>query len=529
MSAHVVVIDKTARRHTVKVGPETMLNEVLMQACKKAGVDHSNHGLKHNNKILDLSLPFRFTKLSAAAKLELVQLPKSRTSTPAEVTVALQMMDNNGPRLTEKFPSATPVWSILRTFEAKSQSLGVAGINITEVAVASTDEGSGRLYYAMPVVQIVNRELATFDDLQTTLQTMGYSGGMVLLRLKMRPTEIPFEEALVKITELPLGVTSLLQTPTIQAASESPASASSSESPLLQPASESPAVPELPQAVTPRLEPSSDGAQDTMEADSTPAETSQPLSSPEASLFSVEPTPQSSAEAGSSSNPRAITVFAPAQGAVPEAAKLRFDESEYELTVNQARQIQANLAASGRPQRLLSDQELAEKEREKRERREKVTEIEIRVRFPDQMIVQSTFKGTDKSEDLYAFVRSTIRHPNEPFYLYLTPPVRKIPCDSSRLALDLQFTPRMLVNFSWDKSASEKALTAPALSDEYLAVAQAIKVSRQQLEMVELGEQDEEDEEKAKKALKRENGNGRGTSSGGLSGKVPKWLKFGKK
>ena len=54
---------------------------------------------------------------------------------------------------------------------------------------------------------------------------------------------------------------------------------------------------------------------------------------------------------------------------------VNFDESDYELNINQARQIQANLVASGRPQRLLSDAELAEKEREKREKREKVKEV----------------------------------------------------------------------------------------------------------------------------------------------------------
>lgn len=46
MSSHVVVIDKTARRYTFNVAPETVLNEVFQQACKKAGVDSSVHGLK---------------------------------------------------------------------------------------------------------------------------------------------------------------------------------------------------------------------------------------------------------------------------------------------------------------------------------------------------------------------------------------------------------------------------------------------------------------------------------------------------
>lgn len=54
---------------------------------------------------------------------------------------------------------------------------------------------------------------------------------------------------------------------------------------------------------------------------------------------------------------------------------MQFDESEYDLTIAQARKIQANLVASGRPQRLLSEAELAEKERERIEKREKVSEV----------------------------------------------------------------------------------------------------------------------------------------------------------
>lgn len=54
---------------------------------------------------------------------------------------------------------------------------------------------------------------------------------------------------------------------------------------------------------------------------------------------------------------------------------MKIDESEYDLTIAQARKIQANLVASGRPQRLLSEAELAEKEKERVEKREKVSEV----------------------------------------------------------------------------------------------------------------------------------------------------------
>ena len=46
MASHVVVIDTTARRATVKVGPQTYLSDVLAQACSKLGLRSELYGLK---------------------------------------------------------------------------------------------------------------------------------------------------------------------------------------------------------------------------------------------------------------------------------------------------------------------------------------------------------------------------------------------------------------------------------------------------------------------------------------------------
>lgn len=527
MSSHVVVVDKTARRFTFKVSPETVLSEVFQQACKKAGVDTSLHGLKHGNKTLDLSLPFRFTKLSPGAKLELVQLPKARSSAPASVTVALQMMDSsNNSRVTEKFPNTASIWSILRSFEQQSRSLGVGGINITEQAVVPTNEsgGSSRLFYAMPVVQIVNRELATLEDLQKTLQEMGFNSGTALLRLKLRPTEIPLEEALERISEITPAVTPLPATPA-----------------ELAPILSSPPPPPRQSTSVMEGEPSSSGDSGNREMDidlvssierAPPVVPTQPTVSTQSPLLTgMTQLPRFSTALKpprNPSQPRAVTVFAPAQGTIPEAAKLQFDDSEYDLTVAQARKIQANLVASGRPQRLLSEVELAEKERERIEKREKVSEIEIRVRFPDHMIIQTTFQGVDKAEDLYSFVQSTLRYPEEPFYLYIAPPVKRISPQAGRLSLDLQFTHRTLVNFSWEQAVSGKAMAEPALNDNYLAQAKAIKVDKSQLEMAGVEDEDEERDKGKRQGAGRAGGSASGSGNGG-GGKLPKWLKLGGK
>jgi tether containing UBX domain for GLUT4 len=46
MASHVVVIDTTARRVTVKTTPGKYLSDVLDEACAKLGLDASLYGLK---------------------------------------------------------------------------------------------------------------------------------------------------------------------------------------------------------------------------------------------------------------------------------------------------------------------------------------------------------------------------------------------------------------------------------------------------------------------------------------------------
>jgi hypothetical protein len=46
MASHVVVLDTSLRRATVKLNPGTYMTEILEEACKKWGLKSSNYGLK---------------------------------------------------------------------------------------------------------------------------------------------------------------------------------------------------------------------------------------------------------------------------------------------------------------------------------------------------------------------------------------------------------------------------------------------------------------------------------------------------
>ena len=47
MSSHVVILDSSARRTTIKTSPGSHLSEVLQQACTKLGLDASQYGLRY--------------------------------------------------------------------------------------------------------------------------------------------------------------------------------------------------------------------------------------------------------------------------------------------------------------------------------------------------------------------------------------------------------------------------------------------------------------------------------------------------
>jgi tether containing UBX domain for GLUT4 len=152
---------------------------------------------RHNNKPVDLSRNFRQTGLASGAKLELVVASKS----PSPVSVALQLPESvgvPGGRLMDKFPSDTTLWLILRKFESsEGRNLNFTARGVLEMEKGAS--GAGRVFYEMPVLNVMGRELSTFGDLQKTLAQLGLNGGNVLLRLNFKKTDQPLEKAMAEI------------------------------------------------------------------------------------------------------------------------------------------------------------------------------------------------------------------------------------------------------------------------------------------------------------------------------------------
>ncbi|KAI9734099.1 MAG: Tether containing UBX domain for GLUT4 [Claussenomyces sp. TS43310] len=505
MASHVVVIDTTLRRTTVKVSPGTYISDVLHEACRKLNLKSDNYGLKHSNKAVDMSRTIRQAGLSSGAKVELVIASKS----PSVVSVALQVPESDAKdipsgRLIGKFPSNTTLWLILRQFETDSAQ----NLNFTGRGVARTDvgeSGAGRIYYETPVLNIMGRELSSFADLQKTMAQLGINSGSSLIRLAFKKTDTPLEEAMAEIG----GYFKLGEEPGDPGGKAAAVVSDLSSQPevekrMLSDATVNESNPEL--AVAMDLDP--------------------PTASPPGDFVpndraSIGSTNLENLVVGSSQRP--ISVFAAPTSDTPKAAFAPYNETDYEPTIAHAKLHQNLLQSRTQNVRLPSDAEEAALAAEKAALRSSVKEVSVKVRFPDQLTVVSTFTNLDSGAALHDFVKRVIVAEDQPFALvWMGRGPQTVPNDANvKLIKDLGFQGRMLVNFHWQDAASDDARRGTSLKAEFATKAKELQV--RQISDVDTPEQNvsmetAKDDDKGK------------SKEGGKTKGTPKWLKLpGKK
>jgi tether containing UBX domain for GLUT4 len=416
-----------------------------------------------------------------------------------------------GGRLLDKFPSNTSLWMILRKFETS----GTINLNFTGRGVAQTvngPSGAGRIYYETPVLNIMGRELSSFGDLQKTLAQLGLNSGSSLIRLTFRNTEQPLEEAMAEIGQYFQSVagpvapgahassaTNNLSTPDIETGPATDAIAGepnpdTSNAVAVDPPESSTSSDNIPTALTP----------------ATPSEASAPE------------------EVVVGPNQRPLSVFAAPSSSTPKAALDPHNEDDYAPTVAHAKLHQQSLQARSHNQRLLSDAELQHQAEEKAARQAAVKEVSIKVRFPDQLQVVSSFNIIDSGSTLYDFVRGVMVAEKEPFALVWMSPKgpKTIPNDPKvRLITDLGFAGRVLVSFNWEDGANAEARKMPTLKSEF-----ASKAKELQVQEIAAAEARDAEDKAASAATAKEKEKQKEPGSGGKSKGVPKWLKLpGKK
>ncbi|KAK4136440.1 hypothetical protein BT67DRAFT_179049 [Trichocladium antarcticum] len=436
MSAHVEVVSTDFRRAKVKVSPGTYLVDVLGEACKKMNLKSDNYELKHKQKLVDLTGPFRTSGLSPGAKLELVQKSKSASV----VSIAL---DVNGQRYIKKLPSDMTLWKVMRQFESTEK-----GLNITAKSVPR-GTNSGQLYFEAPVVNIMGREYSALEDLQKTLSQCGISSGSIVLRVTFKSTDQTLFDAMQEIGRY-LNDGEQEQQPkaeenTVQVAEEPQGDDAPAEN-----------APEAEPAITeaqPGAPAESSTAPDLMDVDEPPAEAS-------AAADPLQPT----------------DVFSAPSSSVPAATRTREDDSVYEPTIAHAQLRQQQLLKRAQNTRLKSDDELAAIAAQEATRLAKITRVEVKVRFPDQTSAVWVVTTHENASFLYQAIRSVMAHPTQPFKLIIPGPKTTIQESDKRLIATYRLKGRELMHLVWEDSASPAARKEPFLKGSVASKAKEVVV-----------------------------------------------------
>jgi tether containing UBX domain for GLUT4 len=385
--------------------------------------------------------------------------------------VALQLPDNT--RLTNKFASTSSLWQILRFFEDKGDPSRRLNLTQREVMSTNTAAGSGRLYYSQPTLNFMGREFGTFLELQKTLSQLGFGGGKgsLLLRLGFRVTQTPLEEAMEEIGRY---FKSIESTETSASANEEAPSAAEAKAttPVPTPAPSASAT---------------TGAEATTESSGVPENINSPppattQAPANASDTATPPAPQSvdppavSGPVDASNRP--TTVFSAPTSTTPQAARFNHDAADYEPTVEHAKLHQARLNHESRNKRLASDRELEQQESERLSKLASVAALDVRIRLPDQVNVQTAIGQSDTGASLYAYVRSLLAHPETPFVLrYVASNGRYADVEDSdkkKLIQGLGFSGKMALVLAW--APGVEVPSGPVLKQQYAAQAKAMSV-----------------------------------------------------
>ncbi|XP_068487370.1 plant UBX domain-containing protein 1 isoform X3 [Phaseolus vulgaris] len=106
------------------------------------------------------------------------------------------------------------------------------------------------------------------------------------------------------------------------------------------------------------------------------------------------------------------------------------------------------------------------REAEEAARRSEMTKAIIRVRFPDNHTLETTFHPSETVQSLIDVLTKVIALPEQPFYIYTTPP-KKIMKDMSQNFYDAGFCPGAIVYFSYHVP---KGSTGPYLEEDILSL-----------------------------------------------------------
>ncbi|GJJ72320.1 tether containing UBX domain for GLUT4 [Entomortierella parvispora] len=201
-------------------------------------------------------------------------------------------------------------------------------------------------------------------------------------------------------------------------------------------------------------------------------------------LVSAPGSPQTraSAKTGEEEAPfdRNVKVFRPpADNSTPLSNQIELPDDFYTLSAQDVMKLmnsQKKLREEEEKRGFKTAAVRAEEEKAKERRYPKTV---IRVRFPDRVQIQATFKSQETIGDLRKWVAGACVGQGEKFELYTTPP-KKVLSDNKQTLYQAGLAPQSIVYFSW--ADSKLNLNPPFLNGEHMMKLQDLPIPGQEAE-----------------------------------------------
>ncbi|KAG0291648.1 Tether containing UBX domain for GLUT4 [Linnemannia gamsii] len=177
---------------------------------------------------------------------------------------------------------------------------------------------------------------------------------------------------------------------------------------------------------------------------------------------------------------RQVKVFRPpTDDATPLSNQIELPDDFYDLTSQDMMKLMNSQKARREQEENRGFKTAAVRAEEEKARERRYPKTIIRIRFPDRIQLQATFRSQETVGDLRNWVSKACVGQGEKFDLYTTPP-KKVLADSKQTLYQAGLAPQSIVYFSWVDSKLN--LTSPFLNGEHMMLLQDLPIPGQEPE-----------------------------------------------
>ncbi len=397
-----------------KVKPSTLLVDVLDKSCSHFNVSESTHTIVYNGKELDTSLPFRFLNLPHGVKVHLKstissmggnQIPKAAASS---VNIRLQILAPDkdihfklsGSIPVRSFSSSETLYDVIKQYEQITQC------NLLErKSYYDLPNAAKRVHCSyIPTIQNMSKVVSGIDEFKTTkLRSMGLVSGNHSLRLCFKRVDVSSEEISgVELNGVHGGKNVAEEGDTVaeNAQIESEGTNTVGKRKNCKNSNESAALGNF----------SRKDADVGIKMESRGMKESEEMKGSEEVKGSEEMKDSKEKKESEDSNntlkensDTSIKVYKHQNS--DDRKEDTYSDSEYNMTIDQAKAYRSMLLKMGSNGPMMTRRQ---REALKKQREPVVTSCKIRIRFPDQTLVQLELPATKTLGDLYKILVSEV-------------------------------------------------------------------------------------------------------------------------